>query len=135
MNVSRARAYLRRKLEEHLTKLGYSSARNGDAGSDPQIARVNPVCGRIAYGETVQHGDLRRQRCHERLIAFSKRRTRHRGTILLFLGVAEADRQELEALLVRLEIRNGVRGGHVHVVPIPLPAETRRRTDSRKQRA
>ncbi len=119
MNVPPARLHLRRKLEAHMTELGYSSVRTGNGGAVvPEIMRVNPVGGSIAYGETVLHNDLRRRRCHERLCSLSQRRTRHRSTILLFIGVAEADRQELETLLVQLEIRNGVRGGHVHVVPV-----------------
>ena len=86
--------------------------------------RMNPVRGRIAYGETVLHSDLRRRSCHERLRYFSQRRTRRRSTILFFIGVAEADRRELEALLARLDIRSATRGGHVHVVPIAA-GETR----------
>jgi hypothetical protein len=88
----------------------------------PEIVRVSPVRGRIAYGETVLRGDLRRRSCHERLLFFSQRRTRHRSSILFFIGVAEADEPELEALLQRLDIRSNTRGGHVHVVPIAMPA-------------
>jgi hypothetical protein len=122
MSDSLGRAHLRRKLEAHLTQLGYSSVRARRAAlSMPEIVRVSPVRGRIAYGETVLHSDLHRRRCHERLLSFSQRRTRHRSSILFFIGVAEADQQELETLLEQLEIRSGVRGGHVHVVPIPGP--------------
>jgi hypothetical protein len=124
--------HLRRELEAHLTQLGYSGVRDGAPGLPvPEIVRINPVRGSIAYGETVLHGDLRRRRCHERLVCFSQRRTRHRSTILLFIGVAEADRQALEALLVQLAIRNGIRGGHVHIVPITASNGGRRRDESK----
>jgi hypothetical protein len=119
MSESPARARLRRQLESHLTELGYSCVRTKRAGTPvPEIVRVSPVRGRIAYGETVLHEDLNRRSCHERLLFFSQRRTRHRSSILFFIGVAEADEPELEALLQRLDIRSGTRGGHVHVVPI-----------------
>jgi hypothetical protein len=128
MNGASVRAHLRRELDAHLTQLGYSSVRGDAPGvTVPEIVRINPVRGRIAYGETVLHGDLRRRRCHERLVSFSQRRTRHRSSILFFIGVAEADRQALEALLVQLAIRDGIRGGHVHVVPITAPRGGRRR--------
>ena len=118
-----ARARLRRQLEAHLTALGYSCVRTKRAGSPvPEIVRVSPVRGRIAYGETVLHDDLQQRSCHERLLFFSQRRTRHRSSILFFIGVAEADEPELEALLQRLDIRSGTRGGHVHVVPIAVSA-------------
>ena len=136
MADSPARAYLRRELEAHVTQLGYSCVRMMCAGAPvPEIARVSPVRGRIAYGETVLRSDLRRKRCHERLLFFSQRRTRHRSSILFFIGVAADDQQELEALLAQLEIRSGIRGGHVHVVPIPAPEGTRRRTASREGRS
>ena len=123
------RARLRRQLEAHLTALGYSCVRTKRAGSPvPEIVRVSPVRGRIAYGETVLHDDLEQRSCHERLLFFSQRRTRHRSSILFFIGVAEADEPELQALLEQLEIRNGMRGGHVHVIPIPAPAARRRAT-------
>jgi hypothetical protein len=129
MSEAPTRPYLRRALEAHLTRLGYSSVRRKRAGlAVPEIVRVSPVRGRIAYGETVLHSDLQRRRCHERLLLFSQRRTRHRSTILFFIGVAEADEPELQALLEQLDIRNGMRGGHVHVVPVGAPTATRRRT-------
>lgn len=134
MNASAARLHLRRELEAYLTELGYSSIRTRRAATlVPEIVRVSPVRGRIAYGETVVHSDLERSCCHERLLCFSQRRTRHRSSILLFIGVAEADRHELEALLERLEIRSAIRGGHVHVVPIAAPEQTRRRPKARRQ--
>jgi hypothetical protein len=122
MSGSAARLHLRRQLEEHLTGLGYSCVRTKRAGLPvPEIVRISPVRGRIAYGETVLHGDLRRPSCHDRLRFFSQRRTRHRSSILFFIGVAAADEPELEALLQQLDIRSGTRGGHVHVVPIAAP--------------
>ena len=127
MSDTPARLHLRRELEGHLTELGYSCVRmKSNASPVPEIVRVSPVRGRLAYGETVLHDDLSRRGCHERLILFSQRRTRHRGTILFFIGVAEADRPELEALLQQLDIRSRTRGGHVHVVPIAAPAGKRR---------
>ena len=126
MNDSPARGHLRRRVVAHMTQLGYSSGCPGREGTPAaEIMRMNPVRGRIAYGETVLHSDLRRRSCHERLRYFSQRRTRRRSTILFFIGVAEADRPELETLLARLDIRSATRGGHVHVVPIASPAETR----------
>ena len=125
------RAYLRRRLEAHLTGLGYSCVRVKRTDSlVPEIVRVSPIRGRIAYGEVVAHGDLRRRRCHRRLLIFSQRRTRHRSSILFFIAVAEADEPELAALLQHLEIRNGTRGGHVQVVPIAAAAIQRRTTPS-----
>jgi hypothetical protein len=113
------RTHLRRQLEAHLTQLGYSSVRGKQSGAlVPEISRVNPVRGRIAYGETVLRDDLQRPRCHERLLSFSQRRTRHRSSILFFIGVAAVDEALLHALLEDLGICGGVRGGHVHVVPI-----------------
>ncbi|NJN50800.1 MAG: MFS transporter [Gammaproteobacteria bacterium] len=47
---------------------------------------MNPVRGRIVYGETILGSDLTRQTCHERLLSFSQRRTRHRSSILFFIG-------------------------------------------------
>jgi hypothetical protein len=129
MEATCTRAHLRRELEAHLTRLGYSSvrARRSDTKA-PHIVRVSPVRGRLAYGETVHHSDLNSRRCHERLLRFSQRRTRHRSSILFFIGVAEADREAIEILLERLEIRSRVRGGHVHVVAIaPPPVRGRRR--------
>ena len=123
MTGSPARAYLRRQLEAHLDRLGYSQVRSPRAGVPiAEIARVSPVRGRLAYGQTVLHADLQQPRCHERLLFFSQRRTRHRSSILFFIGVAEEDQPELEALLEHLSIRNAVRGGHVHVVAISLPS-------------
>ena len=131
MGEPAARLYLRRQLEAHLTELGYSCVRMKRATAPvPEIVRVSPVRGRIAYGETVLRGDLRRRNCHERLLFFSQRRTRHRSSILFFIGVAEADEPDLEALLEELEIRSGTRGGHVHVVPIAVGTATRRRASA-----
>ena len=135
MTTAPARLHLRRELEAYLTQLGYSTVRAGRVGAPmPEIVRVSPVRGRIAYGETVLGSDLRSERCHQRLLSFSQRRTRHRSTILFFIGVAEADRPELETLLQQLEIRSAVRGGHVHVVPFAAPEGTRRRMASHGQR-
>jgi hypothetical protein len=135
MADSSARVHLRRELEAYVSQLGYSSVRVTGAGAPvPEIVRVSPVRGRIAYGETVLRSDLRSKRCHERLLFFSQRRTRHRSSILFFIGVAESDQQELEALLAQLDIRSGIRGGHVHVVPIAASEDTRRRTAPREGR-
>lgn len=90
--------------------------------------RVSPIRGHIAYGETVLRSDLNQPSCHERLVSFSQRRTRHRSSILFFIGVAAEDQDDLAALLVRLGIRDGIRGGHVHVIPFestPQRATTR----------
>jgi hypothetical protein len=126
MAESTKRAYLRRELETHLTRLGYSVSRTKRGSADSaEIVRLNPVRGRLAYGETVLRSDLSRSSCHERLVSFSQRRTRQRSSILFFIGVAEDDQDQLEALLEELGIRNGIRGGHVHVVPI---AKARSRT-------
>jgi hypothetical protein len=118
-----------------LSSLGYSSARPGKARPPvPEIVRVSPVRGRIVYGATVLHSDLRSRESHERLISFSQRRTRQRSSILFFIGVAAGDQAALEALLQQLEIRTGTRGGHVHVVPIALPEKTKRRAAARAPR-
>jgi hypothetical protein len=101
----------------------------------PEIVRVSPVRGRIAYGETVLRSDLGRRRCHERLLSFSQRRTRRRSSILFFIGVAEGDEPALEELLQELDIRSGTRGGHVHVVPITPSTAPRRRTPNRETRS
>ena len=133
MSDSAVRVHLRRRLEAHLTELGYSQARSRPGILPvPEIVRVSPVRGRLVYGETVLRGDLARRSCHERLLDFSQRRTRQRSSILFFIGVAEADGPALEELLQVLEIRNGTRGGHVHVLPITIPATRRRRTRSRE---
>lgn len=127
MTAAPTRVYLRRRLEAHLTELGYSSSRSGRKSPVvPEIVRVNPVRGSIVYGETVMQPDLSRTRCHERLLYFSQRRTRHRSSILFFIGVAESDQEKLEELLVELAIRSGIRGGHVHVVSIPAPETPKR---------
>jgi hypothetical protein len=127
MSDATTRAHLRRDLEAHLTRLGYSSDRSGRARPPvPEIVRASPVRGRIVYGETVAHEDLRDPESHKRLISFSQRRTRRRSSILFFIGVAEADRAALEALLQRLDIRSGTRGGHVHVIAIAAPEKPRR---------
>ena len=129
MSESPVRLYLRDQLEAHMIGLGYSRVRSKRTTVPaPEIARVNPVRGRIAYGETVLHADLRRRSCHERLLSFSQRRTRRRSSILFFIGVDDADQEELETLLEQLDIRTRKRGGHVHVVPIPAPSASRRRT-------
>jgi len=47
---------------------------------------------------------------------------------LLFIAVAERDRQDLEVLLKHLNIHNGIRGGHVHVMtvaPVAVAAPTK----------
>ncbi len=111
-----------------MTALGYSSVRSKRTGVPiPEIVRLSPVRGRIAYGETVLRSDLQRRRCHDRLLFFSQRRTRHRSSILFFIGIAETDEADLEALLQDLDIRSRTRGGHVHVVPIAVGAADRRR--------
>jgi hypothetical protein len=136
MSESPERMFLRRQLEAHLSQLGYSSAwAKRSSEPRPEIVRVNPVRGRIVYGETVLRGDLHRRSCHERLLSFSQRRTRHRSSILFFIGVAEADQAALHALLEQLDIRNVARGGHVHVIPIAGPVTERRRTARRAVRA
>lgn len=136
MSKSPTRLHLRRELEAHLTELGYSSVRKANGGNPaPEIVRVNPVRGRIVYGETVLHGDLQRKTCHERLLFFSQRRTRHRSSILFFIGVAAEDEPALSALLEELDIRNATRGGHVHVVPVDAPAASGQRAKAAKRRA
>ena len=133
MSDSAVRLHLRRRLEAHLTELGYSCARSRPgAVPAPEIVRVSPVRGRIAYGETVLRSDLGRRSCHERLLYFSQRRTRRRSSILFFIGVVEGDEPALEALLQELDIRSGTRGGHVHVVPITPSATRRPRTLNRE---
>jgi hypothetical protein len=87
---------------------------------EPDLIRVNPTRGHIAFGEAVLRGDLTQTDCHERLLQFSQRRTRRRSTILFFIGVSESDEADVIALLEKLEIRNGTRGGHVHVVAFDL---------------
>jgi hypothetical protein len=129
MADSALRLHLRRQLELYLAELGYSGARIRRAGAPaPELVRVSPIRGRVVYGETVLRADLRRRSCHERLLFFSQRRTRHRSSILFFIGVAEEDAADLAALLEQLDIRSGTRGGHVHVVPIAVNTTTRRRT-------
>jgi hypothetical protein len=119
MSESSERRHIRRHLEAHLTELGYSGVRRKRVGQPaPEIVRISPVRRSIVYAETVLHDDLRQQSCHERLIFFSQRRTRHRSSILFFIGVAETDVDELAALLEHLDIRGHARGGHVHVVPV-----------------
>jgi len=118
-----------------VSQLGYSCVRAAGPGMpEPEIVRMSPVRGHIVYGETVLRSDLRRKQCHERLLFFSQRRTRRRSSILFFIGVPTDDQEELEALLAQLEIRSGVRGGHVHVVPIATRAGTRSRTAARGRR-
>jgi hypothetical protein len=124
------RLHLRRQLTAHVSELGYSLSLEAPGPDEPEILRMSPVRRRIAYGETVLRSDLRKKRCHDRLRLFSSRRTRRRGSILFFIGVTVDDQQELETLLADLEIRSGIRGGHVHIVPIALPEKTATRTSS-----
>src|SRR2546425_6287357 len=134
MADSKERMHLRHELETYVSQLGYSCARMVAAQAPvPEIARVSPLRGRIAYGETVLRSDLSRKRCHERLLFFSQRRTRHRSSILFFIGVSTTDQRQLEALLARLDIRSGIRGGHVHVVPIRPLQPIRRRPAARSR--
>lgn len=133
---STPRAYLRRQLEAHLIDLGYSSVREKRTGEPaPEITRINPLRGRLVYGETVLRGDLQQRRCHDRLLSFSQRRTRHRSSILLFIGVAADDEAALLDLLKTLGICGGLRGGHVHVLPIATAAPPSRRPRPRAARA
>lgn len=133
---SAMRTHLRRELNAHLTQLGYTDARPTRKGPIiPEIVRMNPVRGRIVYGETILGSDLARQTCHERLLSFSQRRTRHRSSILFFIGVVDTHQAELETLLEELEIRSAVGGGHVHVVPIAAPQlKTKARPKTTRQK-
>jgi len=122
VSESSTRLYLRRELEAHLTKLGYTTSRARRLGQPAaEVVRMSPVRGRLAYGETVLHADLSSPRSRDRLVFFSQRRTRHRSSILFFIAVFEADREALELLLAELGVRNSVRGGHVHVLSIAAP--------------
>ena len=125
------RLHLRRQLTLHVSELGYTMALDAPGPEEPEVLRMSPVRRRIAYGETVLHSDLNKKRCHDRLRLFSQRRTRRRGSILFFIGIAAEDQPELETLLAELEIRSGIRGGHVHVVPIAKPETAARRASSR----
>lgn len=131
------RAHLRRHLEAHLKELGYSAVRTRrSSGLVPEIARLSPTRGRIVYGETVLSSDMDQPVCHQRLLFFSQRRTRHRSSILFFIGVPEGDVPQLNALLEELAIRGGTRGGHVHIVPISVaeaeePKRPKRRVASK----
>jgi hypothetical protein len=121
---SPSRRHLQRELDAHVRRLGYSNIwAEPDSALQPEITRMNPLRRRIAYGETVVRADLASKECHRRLLAFSQRRTRRRSTILFFIGVASEHREALESLLIALDIRDGdgIRGGHVHVVPIDRP--------------
>lgn len=123
MTDTLARAQLRRELEAHLTRLGYSVPRIKPVGSiTAEVARVHPVRSRIAYGATFLHSDLKRPTCHKVLIFFSQRRTRRRSSIPFFIAVADTDRPALETLLEELGVRDGVRGGHVQIVNVSRPA-------------
>jgi hypothetical protein len=123
MSDTLARAQLRRELEAHLTRLGYSVPRVKSAGPvAAEVARVHPVRSRIAYGATFLKSDLKRPNCHKQLIFFSQRRTRRRSSIPFFIAVSETDRTDLEALLEELGVRDGVRGGHVQIVIVDRPA-------------
>ena len=130
---SPARRHLRRGLEIHVTQLGYSCVGSLTGVPVPEMVRISPGRRLTIYGETVVRRDLRSKRCHERLLFFSQRRTRHRSSILFFIGVATTDQQQLEALLARLDIRSGIRGGHVHVVPIQALQPIRRRPAPRSR--
>ena len=124
MRETPERGRLRRELESHLSRLGYSVPRVKTIGSyTAEIARVHPVRSRIAYGATVLRTDLKEPSCHRQLIFFSQRRTRRRSSIPFFIAVNEADRAELEMLLERLGVRDGVRGGHVQIVSVAAAAE------------
>ena len=125
------RLHLRRQLTLHVSELGYTLALETPGPEEPEVLRMSPVRRRIAYGETVLHSDLNKKRCHDRLRLFSQRRTRRRGSILFFIGIAAEDQPELETLLAELEIRSGIRGGHVHVVPIAKPETAARRASSK----
>lgn len=131
MSETAARLHLRQQLSLHVSELGYSLSLEAPGPDEPEILRMSPVRRRIAYGETVLKADLKKKRCHDRLRLFSQRRTRRRGTILFFIGVAAEDQRELETLLTELEIRSGIRGGHVHVVPIAKPEPAARRASSK----
>ena len=136
MTDASIRAHLRRELEAHLSQLGYCAPHVPRAGLPAaEIARINPVRSRIAYGATVTHGDLQRPNCHKQLVSFSQRRTRRRSSIPFFIAVSEPDRTELEALLEKLGIRDKVRGGHVQVVTIREPAEPPRKANSHTRAA
>jgi hypothetical protein len=138
MAESAVRIHLRNELAAHVAKLGYSSVRpTGSETIEPELVRMSPIRGRIVYGETVLRSDLRSKRCHDRLRFFSQRRTRHRSSILFFIGVTTDDQRDVEALLAELDIRSGIRGGHVHVVPIAVPVTGRatRRPPLRAARA
>jgi hypothetical protein len=132
---SALRIHLRRELNAHLARLGYTDSRPLNRGPIiPEIVRMNPVRGRIVYGETILGSDLGHRTCHERLLSFSQRRTRHRSSILFFIGVVETHQAELETLLEELEIRSAVGGGHVHVVPIAAPQKNRARQKTRQKK-
>ena len=127
------RLHLRRHLAAHLAELGYSNVRAARSkAAQPELVRVSPTRGHIAFGETVLRDDLTRTDCHERLVQFSQRRTRHRSTILFFIGVSEQDRADVVALLEKLDIRSGTRGGHVHVVPFDLEAAAERSSAAKR---
>jgi len=106
-----------------LDSFGYTMARHVNRVGAPlaEIARISPVRGRLVYGETVLRPDLRRKRCHDRLRFFAQRRTRRRSQILFFIAVEEDCRDQLEALLIDLGIRNALRGGNVHVLGVSPP--------------
>jgi hypothetical protein len=105
-----------------MASLGYKTPRmvSGTVAT-PEIVRRNAVRGRVAYGETVLSSDLKSRGCHERLMDFSRRRTRRRSSILFFIGVKDSQLDKVERLLGELGIVSAVKGGHVHVVPIPTP--------------
>jgi len=131
---SALRIHLRRELNAHLSRLGYTDSRPVRKSSmTPEIVRMNPVRGRFVYGETVLRSDLDRQSCRERLRSFSQRRTRHRSSILFFIGVPDNLQAELQSLLEELEIHGALGGGHVHIVPIAAPEKNRLQQKTRRK--
>lgn len=142
MTTAAEKLRLRRRLDAHLADLGYTRVRPRRRHvPEPEIIRISPVRGHIAYGEVVLREDLELPAVHQRLLSFSQRRTRHRSSILFFIGIAERDHLDLTTLLEQLGIRNGMRGGHVHLVlldgPPPAPAKpaaTKKRAPKAKTR-
>ncbi len=116
------REHLRSQLDAHMVGLGYKAPRAvADASKAPEIVRRNAARGKIAYGETVLVADLQDEACRDRLVAFSKRRTRRRSSILFFVGVVEAEAEQVEKVLVEIGIHGASGGGHVQIVPLPAP--------------
>lgn len=103
-----------------MAQLGFSGVRTPSGLEHvPEVLRAHPGRGSIAYGQTVLRPDLESPDFHARLKFFASRQTRHRSSILFFIGVEETERADLEALLQELDIRSGTRGGHVLLVSIP----------------